>query len=61
MNNFYDDEDLISSWAIVLLSTHDEGSMDIGQRALELEFLVEVALPICVNFHFVGVSVFLPA
>lgn len=58
MNNFYDDEDLMSSWAIVLVSTHDEGSMDIGQRALELEFLVEVAPPICVNFHFLGISVF---
>lgn len=48
----------MSSWAIVLLSTHEEGSMDIGQRALELEFIVEVAPPICVNFHFLRVSVF---
>lgn len=30
---------------IILLSTHDEDSMDIRPRVLKLEFLVELALP----------------
>lgn len=35
----------MSTQVIVLLSTHDKDSMDIRPRAVELELLVELALP----------------
>ena len=43
--NFHDEEDFMPTQVIILLSTHDEDSMDIRPRVLKLEFLVELALP----------------
>lgn len=56
IDHFHHDENLVSPRATVY-STREEGSMGIRQRALELEFLVEVAPSISMNFHFLWASV----
>jgi len=45
INNVYDEEDLMSTQVIVLLSAHKEDIMDIRPRAMELELFVELAFP----------------
>lgn len=57
INSFYDGEDLMSTWATVLLSTHEESSINIRQST-GIGVPCRNSPSIYMNFHFLGTSIF---